>query len=194
MSERPTILVTNDDGYDSPLLKILVDVMHLHFEVYVAAPKSEQSWIGKAISCRRSVSVREDINAKAKTWILDGTPSDCVNIALGNLLEGVKIDAVVSGINIGFNVSLPIVMSSGTVGGALEGALMGYPAVAFSQLLGPKEFQGLQHDRSRISGELEQTVRASSTKAVEFVQRAIQTGREGNGGSCTQHQFSDGSE
>lgn len=170
---KPVVLVTNDDGIESGFLRILVEVLIHHFEVRVVAPKVEQSWIGKAISRHRVVDVEKSEVFPCPAWVVDGTPADCINIALGNLLQEEKIDAVVSGINIGFNASLPFILNSGTVGGALEGALWGYPAVALSQVLQKKQFVELQKERSTLKPELEQSLREAAIRSVGFVQRAI---------------------
>ncbi|MEY4939491.1 MAG: hypothetical protein RIQ93_1226 [Verrucomicrobiota bacterium] len=129
-------LVTNDDGIDSLFLHELVFALrNAGHEVYVVAPKREQSWIGAAKSRNRPVHVTAaDRGFGCPTWIVDGTPSDSVNIAVGHLLpRGTAIDAVLSGINVGLNVSLGFIIASGTVAGAWEGALHGLPAIAFSQ-------------------------------------------------------------
>jgi 5'-nucleotidase len=173
MSEKPIILVTNDDGVSSPLLRILADRLSLHFSVRVVAPASEQSWIGKAINRRGLRTVREQEGWQCPAWSVDGTPADCVNLALGNLLRHEKIAAVVSGINIGYNASLPLILSSGTVGGALEGALWGLPALALSQALRPAEFRALQFKEDPISEELADRVRVSADHAGSMVRRVL---------------------
>lgn len=129
-------LVTNDDGIHSVFLHELVHALrHAGHQLYVAAPKSEQSWIGAAKSRNRPVhATAADRGFGCPTWIVDGTPSDAVNIAIAHLLpRGTEIDAVLSGINVGFNASLGFIIASGTVSAAWEGALHGFPAVAFSQ-------------------------------------------------------------
>jgi 5'-nucleotidase len=170
---KPVVLVINDDGIESGFLRILVEVLIHHFEVRVVAPKTEQSWIGKAISRHREVGVEKREGFPCSAWAVDGTPADCVNIALGNLLQKEKIDAVVSGINIGFNASLPLVLSSGTIGGALEGALWGYHAVALSQVLSKEQFVEIQKRPSSLKPELEQSLREAAIRSVGFIQRAI---------------------
>ena len=117
-----SFLVTNDDGIDSPLLAALVAALLAHGRVTVAAPRTEQSWIGKAISRHRELNVRVSTHHfGCAAWEIDGTPADCVNLALGNLVEQ-RPDMVVSGINMGSNAGLPLILASGTVGGASEGA------------------------------------------------------------------------
>jgi len=97
-------LVTNDDGIDSVFLHELVHALRAAgHELTVVAPKTEQSWIGAAKSRNRAVSSeRADRGFGCPTWVVDGTPSDCVNIALAHLVDQ-RPDAVVSGINLGLN-------------------------------------------------------------------------------------------
>jgi 5'-nucleotidase len=130
------LLVTNDDGIESVFLHELVRaLLAAGHETYVVAPKAEQSWIGAAKSRHRPVhSARADHGLGCPTWAVDGTPSDCVNIAIDHLLPHGP-DAVVSGINIGLNAGLGFILGSGTVAGACEGALHGIPGVALSQTL-----------------------------------------------------------
>lgn len=129
-------LVTNDDGIESVFLHELVHALcAAGHEVFIAAPKREQSWIGAAKSRNRPVhAALADRGFGCPTWIVDGTPSDAVNIAIGHLLPaGATVDAVISGINVGLNASLGFIIASGTIAGAWEGALHGLPAIAFSQ-------------------------------------------------------------
>src|SRR5690606_38493825 len=136
-------LVTNDDGIDSVFLHELVHALrNAGHELFVVAPKHEQSWVGAAKSRNRPVHAERvdcragspDLQRRQKyqlgcpTWIVDGTPSDAVNIAVGHLLpRGCEIDAVISGINVGLNASLGFIIASGTIAGAWEGALHGLP-------------------------------------------------------------------
>lgn len=129
-------LVTNDDGIHSVFLHELIFALRdAGHQLSVVAPKSEQSWIGAAKSRNRPVHAAvADHSFGCPTWIVDGTPSDAVNIAVAHLLPpGTQIDAVLSGINVGFNASLGFIVASGTVSAAWEGALHGFPAIAFSQ-------------------------------------------------------------
>ncbi len=141
----PTILATNDDGIRSPLFASLVRALLPVGRVVVAAPDGERSWIGKAISRQKPVlrAVPHDAIFGCPAWSIDGTPADCVNLALGHLAGG-RVDLVVSGINMGSNAGLPLILASGTVGGALEGALAGTHAVAASIRLGRADFAKLK--------------------------------------------------
>ena len=126
---KPLALVTNDDGIDSAFLHRLVEALAKDFEVAVAAPAFEQSWIGRAISRRTEVEVipsPSHFPSGVQAWAVSGTPTDCVNIALGNLLDR-QPDIVVSGINIGFNTTETLILCSGTIAGAMEGAQWGLP-------------------------------------------------------------------
>jgi len=121
------ILVTNDDGVQSDGIHRLADALRPLGAVTIVAPVSESSAIGHALTLRRPLRiepVREGIYA------VDGTPTDCVNLAITSVLRELPA-LVVSGINKGFNIGDDVTYS-GTVAGALEAALLGIPAVAVS--------------------------------------------------------------
>lgn len=124
----PKILVTNDDGIHAPGLAALADAMRPLGDVLVVAPHQESSAIGHALTLRRPL--RLDQHGPDR-YAVDGTPTDCVNIAVAVLLEGRLPDLVVSGINTGWNLGDDVTYS-GTVSGALEAALLGAPAIAVS--------------------------------------------------------------
>jgi len=126
------ILVTNDDGYFSPGIQALAEALQPFGEVTIVAPQTEASAVGHALTLRRPL--RFEAIAPG-VWAVDGTPTDCVNIALSQLYPD-GLDLIVSGINKGLNIGDDVTYS-GTVAGALEGALLGYQAVAFSLEQGP---------------------------------------------------------
>lgn len=164
-------LVTNDDGITSVFLHELVHALRAAgHTLYVAAPKTEQSWVGAAKSRSRPVhAVAADRGLGCATWIIDGTPSDAVNIAVGHLLpRDVQLDAVLSGINVGLNASLGFIIASGTVAGAFEGALHGLPAVAFSQDLTFELYNELKAAGDVPSPELHEIVRISARHAARL--------------------------
>jgi len=163
-------LVTNDDGIGSVFLSELVHALRAAgHELMVAAPKSEQSWIGAAKSRNRAVSSeRADRGFGCPTWIVDGTPSDCVNIALAHLVDQ-RPDAVVSGINLGLNTSLCFILASGTVAGAWEGALHGLPGVALSQDLTFEVYDHLKYAGGVPDGALLATLKTSAAHAARLV-------------------------
>lgn len=121
------ILVTNDDGVHSPGLKAAAAALRRLGEVIVVAPMREASAIGHALTLYHPLRLEELADGR---YAVDGTPTDCVNIAIAQVLGG-RPDLVVSGINKGLNVGDDVTYS-GTVAGALEGALLGVPSVAVS--------------------------------------------------------------
>ncbi|MGH8020338.1 MAG: 5'/3'-nucleotidase SurE [Opitutaceae bacterium] len=161
---KPSFLVTNDDGIDSPFLAALVCALAKLGMVSVVAPSGERSWIGKAISRRGQIAARKRPDLfDCQAWEVDGTPADCVNLGLGHFVTS-RIDAVVSGINIGSNAGLPLILASGTVGGALEGALLGRHAIASSMRLDPADFASISHRRQ---GELPAHLKTALEAAAE---------------------------
>jgi 5'-nucleotidase len=123
----PRILVTNDDGVHSEGIKALADALRPLGDITVVAPIQEASAIGHALTLRRPLRI-DDIGPNV--FAVDGTPTDCVNLAITQVLKG-KPDLIVSGINKGWNLGDDVTYS-GTVSGALEGALMEIPSIAIS--------------------------------------------------------------
>jgi 5'/3'-nucleotidase len=168
------LLVTNDDGIESVFLHELIFALQREgHELYVAAPKYEQSWIGAAKSRNRPVNVKSvDRGFGCKTWVVDGTPSDCVNIALAHLVD-IRPAAVVSGINIGLNASLGFILASGTVAGAWEGAVHGLPAIAISQDLPYEAFDNLKKHGGAPDPALLETLRASARRTAQIAESLV---------------------
>jgi len=123
----PRILVTNDDGVHAEGIRALAEALRPLGDVTVVAPIQEASAIGHALTLRRPLRI-ETIGPRV--FAIDGTPTDCVNIALTHVL-GEKPDLIVSGINKGWNLGDDVTYS-GTVSGALEGALLSIPSIAIS--------------------------------------------------------------
>src|SRR5688572_3567824 len=123
----PLILVTNDDGVQSDGIHALADAMKPLGDVVIVGPLQEASAIGHALTLRRPLRI-EPISEGI--YGVDGTPTDCVNLACEIILKRLP-DLVVSGINKGWNLGDDITYS-GTVSGALEAALLGCPGVAVS--------------------------------------------------------------
>ncbi|WP_144635561.1 5'/3'-nucleotidase SurE [Bordetella genomosp. 13] len=122
------ILVSNDDGYNAPGLQALVEALADLGELTVVAPETNHSGASNSLTLNRPLSVRTAANG---FLYVNGTPSDCVHVALtGGLMEG-RPDLVVSGINNGANMG-DDTLYSGTVAAATEGYLFGIPAIAFS--------------------------------------------------------------
>ena len=123
----PLILVTNDDGVQSDGIHVLADAMKPLGDVVIVGPLQEASAIGHALTLRRPLRIEP---IRDGVYGVDGTPTDCVNLACEIILKRLP-DLVVSGINKGWNLGDDITYS-GTVSGALEAALLGCPGVAVS--------------------------------------------------------------
>jgi 5'-nucleotidase len=123
------ILIANDDGYLAPGIAALVKAMQGFGEIDVIAPEQNASGTSNALSLHRPLSVYQGINGFR---YINGTPSDCVHVALTGLLPQ-RPDLVISGINNGANMG-DDTLYSGTVAAAMEGFLFGIPAIAFSQV------------------------------------------------------------
>jgi 5'/3'-nucleotidase len=122
------VLVTNDDGYRSEGIHALAGALRRLGDVTIVAPVEEASAIGHALTLRRPLRLEP---VKEGVYAVDGTPTDCVNVAITQVFSGELPDLVVSGINKGYNLGDDITYS-GTVAGALEGALLGIPSLAVS--------------------------------------------------------------
>lgn len=127
------VLVTNDDGIDALGLRVLVEALAEHADVYVVAPQVEHSAKSQSITFLREVSVEErEVKGSVEAWALDGTPTDCIMWGIGKLdEEGIRPDFIFSGINLGYNTGLAAYYS-GTIGGAREGAINGIRSIALS--------------------------------------------------------------
>ena len=124
------IVVVNDDGIDAHGLSILEQAARQHSDdVWVVAPALDESARARAMSYRKEVFVHPH---GEKRFAVEGTPADCVIVALNGVLTGRPADLIVSGINDGENIA-DDVASSGTVGACLEAAAQDVPGIAFSQ-------------------------------------------------------------
>jgi 5'-nucleotidase len=145
------ILVTNDDGIFSEGLKLLVKSLEQFGEVVVVAPDREQSATGHSLTLTRPLRMQR---LDQGWYAVDGTPTDCVNLAVLSLLKDAPPDLVVSGINFGLNVGDDVTYS-GTVSATFEASLLGIPSIAFSQEVA----EGFSFERSaRMAGEFVATV------------------------------------
>jgi 5'/3'-nucleotidase len=156
------ILVTNDDGVRSKGIQALAEALRPLGEVVVVAPSREASAVGHALTLHHPLRLER---LKDAIYALDGTPTDCVNIAVASVLGGLP-DLVVSGINKGLNVGDDVTYS-GTVSGALEGALLGVPGIAVSLQQGPGEWE-FAH-AARVAGEVAERVLASGLPSRTFL-------------------------
>jgi 5'-nucleotidase len=130
-SKNLRILVSNDDGIQAPGIFALVKELKKIGEVTVVAPERQQSAVGHAITMNYPIRVKPHFhNGKLFGYAVEGTPADCVKIAIRSILKR-KPDIVVSGINHGTNTAVSVIYS-GTVSAATEATLMNVPSIALS--------------------------------------------------------------
>lgn len=130
MSDRPLILLSNDDGYLAPGLRKLADVLGRFADVVICAPELEHSSTSHSLTLTRPLRLRL---VEPAVFAVDGTPADCVHVALnaGTRVVARRPDLVVAGINDGLNLGADV-FYSGTVAAAREGALRSVPGLAAS--------------------------------------------------------------
>jgi 5'-nucleotidase len=125
------VLLTNDDGIDSPALLPIARALSRGHDVRIVVPDRERSWVGKAITRFDPVEVDRVQPDGVDVWTCSGFPADGVQLGVHALFDHPP-RLVVSGINLGYNHGAGFLLSSGTVGAAMEARLSGIPAVAFS--------------------------------------------------------------
>src|SRR5205809_6788822 len=128
----PRIFITNDDGIYSDGIRKLATALKRLGEVTIVAPDREQSAASHALTLNRPLRL---LQLQENEWIVDGTPTDCINLAVLKLLKSSRPDIVVSGINFGPNLGDDVTYS-GTISAAFEGALLNIPSIALSSLVG----------------------------------------------------------
>ncbi|MEW6721535.1 MAG: 5'/3'-nucleotidase SurE [Thermodesulfobacteriota bacterium] len=126
--DAPVILLCNDDGIRSEGIVALSAALKELGTVYVVAPDRERSAAGHSLTLTHPLRVEK---LGPRTWSVDGTPTDCVNLGVNGILKGKRIDLLVSGINKGANLGDDITYS-GTVSAAMEGTILGIPSIAVS--------------------------------------------------------------
>lgn len=128
------ILVTNDDGIHAPGLKIMEAIARtLSKDIWVVAPEFEQSGTAHSLTLTQPLRLRK---VNARKFAVRGTPTDCVMMAVSEIMKGKKPDLLLSGVNRGSNLGEDVTYS-GTVAAAMEGTLLGIPSIALSQKLSP---------------------------------------------------------
>ena len=131
------ILITNDDGINAPGLEVLTaiatEIAGPKGEVWTVAPAFEQSGVGHCISYTHPMMIAK---LGHRRFAAEGSPADCVLAGLCDVMQDARPDLILSGVNRGNNAA-ENVLYSGTIGGALEAALQGLPAIALSQFMGP---------------------------------------------------------
>jgi 5'-nucleotidase len=164
------ILVSNDDGYNAPGLEALVSALRDLADIAVVAPEVNHSGASNSLTLSRPLAVRQAPNGF--TYV-NGTPSDCVHVALTGLLDR-RPDLVVSGINNGANMG-DDTLYSGTVAAAAEGYLFGIPSIAFS--LVAKGWSNLDaaatHARNIVAQQLKNPLGGSALLNVNFPDLAL---------------------
>ena len=142
------VLLVNDDGIDAPGFQVLKKIAkQIAKEVWISAPKKDKSGAGRSLTLRSEIGV---IQRDTKTFEVDGTPTDCVILALNHFMKKKLPDLVLSGINLGRNAADDVTYS-GTIGAAWEARILGVPAIALSQMYN-KEI-GIEFSSSIAYGE-----------------------------------------
>ncbi|MBI3452446.1 MAG: 5'/3'-nucleotidase SurE [Rhodospirillales bacterium] len=147
---KARILVTNDDGYYSTGIKTLTKVAQsLSRDVWVVAPETEQSAVSHSLTIRRPLRIRE---VARRRYAVDGTPTDCVLLAVNHILKDKRPTLCLSGINRGANLGEDVTYS-GTIAAAMEATLLGVPAIALSQDFqapGSVKWSTAEHHAARV--------------------------------------------
>ena len=136
MAELRRILISNDDGIHATGIQVLERIAaQLADEVWVVAPEANQSGAGHSLTLRRPLRLRA---VSDRRYAVDGTPTDCVLVALHQLLKDKPVDLMLSGVNHGGNMAEDMTYS-GTIAAAMESTLLGQRAMAFSQVFRDRE-------------------------------------------------------
>jgi 5'-nucleotidase len=165
------ILVTNDDGVRSQGIRELARAVRHLADVTIVAPHQEASAIGHALTLRRPLRVEQ---IEPGIYEVDGTPTDCVNVAVTRILQA-QPDLILSGINKGYNLGDDVTYS-GTVAGAMEGALLGVPSIAVSleRAAGGYDFKPAAAGAAQVA---ERLLAGSALPARTFLNVNVPTGR-----------------
>jgi 5'-nucleotidase len=154
------ILLTNDDGIHAPGLAVLESVAaSLSDDIWVVAPEFEKSGAGHSLTVTEPLRVRQ---ISPQRYAVSGTPTDCVMLAVGSIMQGKRPDLVLSGVNRGANLADDVTYS-GTISAAMEGTLLGIPAIAMSQVLAPAS-----EDQAQFA--------AALARAPDIVRQLLQAG------------------
>ena len=140
------ILVTNDDGIHAEGLAVLERIARqLSDDVWVVAPETDQSGVAHSLSLSNPLRLRQ---ISEKRFAVQGTPTDCVIMAVRSILIESRPDLILSGVNRGQNVAEDVTYS-GTIAAAMEGTLLGIPSIAVSQAYGPQGRDQIHWDCAR---------------------------------------------
>ena len=171
---RPQILVTNDDGADSPILVPMLRALSPLARICTVVPATECSWTSKIVSRFAPLDLTEIDREGFTVQAVAGYPADCANIGIYNLCP-MPPALVVSGINMGTNAGLAFALSSGTIGAAVEGFLSGIPAAAFSLEL-PKEAFALWRRERLVDPDLVGLMDEAAAVTADIVGELLQGG------------------
>jgi len=158
-SNRKLVMVTNDDSVQSNGILELARAAAKHAETIIVAPEQPQSATALSMTFHKPLRVNRVRREKFECYAVSGTPGDCVMIGVNKILPR-RPDLVVSGINIGDNNTFQDILASGTVAAALESAITGIPAIAFSMEVSGESLFALEYDQpdfsnaARIAGEI----------------------------------------
>jgi 5'-nucleotidase len=157
------IMVTNDDGVFSPGIVALADAVERYAHVSVIAPEGQQSAAGMSLTFHRPLRVEKVLVHGRTCHAVSGSPADSVMVGVNKMLPR-RPDMVVSGINIGENLTIQDILASGTVAAAMEAALLGIPSVAFSmEVPAGRQFS---HGQKNTRFDLPASVAAEITQEV----------------------------
>ena len=157
------ILITNDDGIDAPGLKVLEDIARqFSDDIWVFAPDDNCSGYGRSLTLGKDLKVTHHGHQR---MTCDGTPTDCMILAINHFMKDHKPDLVLSGVNLGMNIADDITCS-GTIGAAWEAAVHNVPAIAMSQ----------KYDRKRMDLDDPRVFDAAITHAPKVLQQLLDEG------------------
>lgn len=148
--ERKLVMVTNDDSVQSSGILKLAKAVSLYADVIVVAPETPQNATALSLTFHKPLRVAKVDRGGIECFAVSGSPGDCVMIGVNKLLPR-RPDLVVSGVNLGDNNSYQDVLASGTVAAALEAAITGIPAIAFSMELLDEEMASIEREKIDFS-------------------------------------------
>ena len=164
---KKLVMVTNDDSVQSEGIILLAREVAKHADVIIVAPEQPQSATAMSLTFHKPLRVAKVKRAEFECYAVSGSPGDCVMIGVNKVLPR-RPDLVVAGINIGDNNTFQDILASGTVAAALESAITGIPALAFSLEVNEESLFALEYDQPNFS--------AAATIAGEIVRDVLEHG------------------
>lgn len=160
-------MVTNDDGVTSPGIVELADALGRWADVTVIAPEGQQSAAGMSLTFHRPLRVEKFVIHRRTCYAVSGSPADSVMVGVNKILDR-RPAMVVSGVNIGENLTIQDILASGTVAAAMEAALLGIPSIAFSM--------EVPEGKTFIQGLRDQTFELPARIAAEITSEVLEGG------------------